>query len=54
MSVLGVGAGRLSATLGHSQHQLGTAVDFTSAAAGYRLWVPFARTSASRWLAHHA
>jgi zinc D-Ala-D-Ala carboxypeptidase len=52
--VLGADAGRLSATPGHSQHQLGTAVDFTNAAAGYKLGVPFARTGASRWLGHHA
>ena len=52
--VLGVDAGRLSATAGHSQHQLGTAVDFTNAAAGYKLGAPFARTSAYRWLGHHA
>jgi D-alanyl-D-alanine carboxypeptidase len=53
-SVLGAGAGSLSATAGHSQHQLGTAVDFTDAAAGYKLGVPFARTSGYRWLEHHA
>jgi zinc D-Ala-D-Ala carboxypeptidase len=52
--VLGAGAGRLSATPGHSQHQLGTAVDFTNADVGYKLGVPFSRTSASRWLEHHA
>ena len=52
--VLGADAGRLSATPGHSQHQLGTAVDFTNAAAGYKLGAPFARTSAHRWLDHHA
>src|SRR5215211_2647899 len=52
--VLGADAGRLSAAPGHSQHQLGTAVDFTNAAAGYKLGVPFARTSAYRWLDHHA
>ena len=51
---LGADAGRLSATPGHSQHQLGTAVDFTNAAVGYKLGVPFARTSAYRWLDHHA
>ena len=51
---LGADAGRLSATPGHSQHQLGTAADFTNAAAGYKLGVPFARTSARRWLDHHA
>jgi D-alanyl-D-alanine carboxypeptidase len=49
--VLGADAGRLSATPGHSQHQLGTAVD---AAAGYKLGVPFARTGGYRWLDHHA
>ena len=53
-SVLGAGAGRLSATAGHSQHQLGTAVDFMDAAVGYKLGVPFARTSDYRWLEHHA
>jgi D-alanyl-D-alanine carboxypeptidase len=53
-SVFGTGAGRLSATPGHSQHQLGTAVDFTNAAAGYQLWVPFAQTSAHWWLEQHA
>jgi zinc D-Ala-D-Ala carboxypeptidase len=52
--VLGADAGRLSAAPGHSQHQLGTAVDFTNAAAGYKLGLPFARTSAYRWLGHHA
>ena len=54
MSVFGTGAGRTSATQGHSQHQLGTAVDFTNAAAGYKLWVPFAQTSAHWWLEQHA
>jgi len=54
MSVLGADAGKLSATQGHSQHQLGTAVDFTNAAAAYKLGVPFARTSAYLWLEHHA
>ncbi len=52
--VLGADASRLSATPGHSQHQLGTAVDFTNAAASYKLGVHFARTSAHRWLDHHA
>jgi LAS superfamily LD-carboxypeptidase LdcB len=54
MGVLGADAGRLSAKPGHSQHQLGTAVDFTNAAVGYKLRVRFAQTSASRWLEHHA
>ena len=54
MSVFGTGADRMSARPGHSQHQFGTAVDFTNAAAGYQLWVPFAQTSAHWWLGHHA
>jgi zinc D-Ala-D-Ala carboxypeptidase len=54
MSVFGAGADRMSATPGHSQHQLGTAVDFTNAAAGYQLWVPFAQTGAYLWLEDHA
>jgi len=52
--VLGAEARRLSATPGHSQHQLGTAVDFTNAAVGYKLGVSFAHTSAYRWLEQHA
>ena len=54
ISVFGADAGRTSATPGHSQHQLGTAVDFTNAAAGYKLGMPFAQTSAYRWLEHNA
>jgi D-alanyl-D-alanine carboxypeptidase len=53
-SVFGAEADLTSATPGHSQHQLGTAVDFTNAAAGYQVWSPFARTSAYRWLELHA
>ncbi len=54
LSVFGVGADSMSATPGHSQHQLGTAVDFTNGAAGYQVWAPFAQTSAYWWLEHHA
>ena len=54
MSVFGADADEMSAAPGHSQHQLGTAVDFTNAAAGYRLGVPFGQTSAYWWLEHHA
>jgi zinc D-Ala-D-Ala carboxypeptidase len=54
VGVLGAPARQLSAAPGHSQHQLGTAVDFTNAAAGYKLGIPFARTSAYRWLEQHA
>ena len=52
--VYGPDAERMSASPGHSQHQLGTAVDFTNAAAGYQVWEPFGRTSASLWLSAHA
>jgi D-alanyl-D-alanine carboxypeptidase len=54
MSVFGTDANGMSAAPGHSQHQLGTAVDFTNAAAGYQVWRPFAQTSAYWWLEHHA
>jgi D-alanyl-D-alanine carboxypeptidase len=54
MSIFGAGADRMSATPGHSQHQLGTAIDFTNAAAGYQVWMPFAQTSAYWWLEQHA
>jgi zinc D-Ala-D-Ala carboxypeptidase len=53
-SIYGTGAETLSATPGHSQHQLGTAVDFTNAAAGYEVWQPFGSTSAYAWLREHA
>ena len=54
MSVFGAGASMMSATPGHSQHQLGTVVDLTNAAAGNQVRVPFARTGAYRWLERHA
>jgi zinc D-Ala-D-Ala carboxypeptidase len=54
MSVFGADADGMSAAPGHSQHQLGTAVDFTNAAAGYQVWMPFAQTSAYWWLEHRA
>jgi D-alanyl-D-alanine carboxypeptidase len=53
-SVYGESANWMSATPGHSQHQLGTAVDFTNAAASYQVWLPFGDTSASWWLGQHA
>jgi D-alanyl-D-alanine carboxypeptidase len=53
-SVYGTEAGTMSATPGHSQHQLGTAADFTNGAAGYEVWRPFGDTSASYWLREHA
>lgn len=54
VSVYGTGANKTSAAPGHSQHQLGTAVDFTNAAVGYEVHRSFGRTTASSWLGHHA
>lgn len=53
-SVYGESATGMSAAPGHSQHQLGTAVDFTNAAASYQVWPPFGETSASLWLERYA
>jgi D-alanyl-D-alanine carboxypeptidase len=53
-SVYGAGANGASATPGHSQHQLGTAVDFTNAAVSYQVWMPFGETTAYWWLQRHA
>jgi D-alanyl-D-alanine carboxypeptidase len=53
-SIYGTGAEAMSATPGHSQHQLGTAVDFTNAAAGYELWQAFGSTTAYYWLLENA
>jgi D-alanyl-D-alanine carboxypeptidase len=44
----------VSAPAGQSQHQLGTAVDFTNSAAEYRLWWPFGDTTGSTWLLENA
>lgn len=44
----------VSAPPGQSQHQLGTAVDFTNSDASYRLWWPFGDTTASDWLVENA
>ena len=43
-----------SARPGYSQHQLGTAVDFTNAKANYQVWKPFGYTTAAQWLSSHA
>ena len=53
-SVYGPEADLMSARPGHSQHQLGTAVDFTNATAGYQVWEPFGYTGAARWLSSRA
>lgn len=44
-------AARFVAPPGHSQHQLGTAVDFSSQEIGYAIQPAFDDTAASRWLA---
>ena len=54
VSIYGRRADKTSAPPGHSQHQLGTAVDFTNAAVGYEVRRNFGRTSASVWLQDHA
>ena len=53
-SIYGPGADAMSATPGHSQHQLGTAVDFTNSVAAYQVQPIFGRTSAAWWLQNHA
>ncbi len=53
-SIYGSEADLMSARPGHSQHQLGTAVDFTNAAAGYEVWQAFGHTSAFLWLKERA
>jgi D-alanyl-D-alanine carboxypeptidase len=53
-SIYGPGADAMSAAPGHSQHQLGTAVDFTNAAAGYQVQPIFGHTGAAWWLRDHA
>ncbi len=47
-------ASRVSARAGHSEHQLGTTVDFSSAAVGYALAEAFGSTPEGRWLAGRA
>ena len=53
-SIYGPEADTMSAAPGHSQHQLGTAVDFTNWAAAYQVQPIFGRTSAAWWLRDHA
>ena len=47
-------ADTVSARPGHSQHQLGTAVDFTSSEIGDQLGQQFGTSAAGQWLAQHA
>ena len=53
-SLYGSEADRVSAVPGHSEHQLGTAVDFTNAEAGYQINQGFGDTEAARWLRENA
>ena len=53
-SIYGSGADAMSAAPGHSQHQLGTAVDFTNWVAAYQVQPVFGQASASWWLENHA
>ena len=47
-------ASRFVAPPGHSQHQLGTAIDFSTDEIGYGVQAAFAETAAGRWLATNA
>lgn len=53
-SLYGPEADRVSATPGHSEHQLGTTVDFTNAAVGYQIEQDFGDTEAAWWLRENA
>ena len=53
-SIYGPGADTMSASPGHSQHQLGTAVDFTNSLVAYQVQPIFGQTSAAWWLQDHA
>ncbi|WKZ31311.1 MAG: M15 family metallopeptidase [Candidatus Dojkabacteria bacterium] len=47
-------ADQVSARAGHSQHQLGTAVDFSSSEVGDQIGAVFHDTAAAAWLGNHA
>lgn len=47
-------ADQVSARAGHSQHQLGTAVDFSSGEVNDQIGAAFHNTAAAAWLAAHA
>lgn len=47
-------ADMISARAGHSQHQLGTAIDFSTSAISDQIGQHFANTSAGQWLAQNA
>ena len=48
------GADKISARAGHSQHQLGTAIDFSSSEVADGLGGSFRYTKAATWLAENA
>lgn len=50
----GEGAGGFSARPGHSEHQLGTVVDFTNDEVDYELEQSFGETGSARWLRENA
>ncbi|MGB3684094.1 MAG: M15 family metallopeptidase [Rubrobacteraceae bacterium] len=52
--IYGLEAGRVSAMPGHSEHQLGTTVDFTNASVGYEILQDFGYTEAAGWLRENA
>lgn len=52
--IYGAEADRVSALPGHSEHQLGTTVDFTNAEVGYQINQSFGDTEAARWLRENA
>ncbi len=47
-------ANKISARPGHSEHQLGTTVDFSTVALGYDLSESFGDTQVGKWLANNA
>jgi len=47
-------ADKFSARAGHSQHQLGTTIDFSSPESNYKIGSVFNRTRAARWLEDNA
>ncbi len=53
-SLYGAEADRVSAEPGHSEHQLGTTVDFTNAEVGYGILQDFGNTDAAGWLRKNA
>jgi D-alanyl-D-alanine carboxypeptidase len=53
-AIYGEQAKNFSAPPGHSEHQLGTAIDVSNSDTNYRLIQHFGETAASEWLHHNA